>query len=86
MKLDDAALKPASAALLELDGFLNFDHAQQSDVKGSRLFFFACWHGQLYVIDGTKGETVHVLILSAVFPAHHPECSLVDSSPERFAW
>lgn len=64
MDLDDSALKPTSAALLEFGGFLNFDHAQQSSVEGTRMVLLASRHGQLHVVDRTEWEVAHALILS----------------------
>jgi hypothetical protein len=65
MDLDNATLKPASTTLLEFGGFLNFDHAQQSAVKGASLVFLAGGHGQLNVIDRAEREIAHASILSA---------------------
>jgi hypothetical protein len=64
MDLDDSALKPASATLLEFGGFLNFDHAQQSSIKGAGMVFLARRHSQLHVVDRTEWEVAHAMILS----------------------
>ena len=77
MDLDDSALEPASAALLEFGGFLNFNHAQQSAIKGPGLVFFTHGHGQLHVVNRAEREMAHALILSgakipcAVHPSEH---------------
>ena len=65
MDLDASTLKPASAALIEFRRFLDFDHAEQSAIELSRLFFFAGRHGQLHVVDRTEREIAHSMILSA---------------------
>ena len=65
MDFDYSTLEPASAALLEFAGFLDFDHAQQSAVKAAGLVFVASGHGQLHVVDTAEWEIPHAPILSA---------------------
>ncbi len=53
--LNIATFKPASTALRQFRWFGKFCHAQQFSVKGAGSVFFARRHGELHVVDGSKG-------------------------------
>ena len=59
MDLHRAAREPASASLFQFDGFLDFGHAQQSDVERASFTFHAWRHGELDVVDGGKRRCAH---------------------------
>ena len=51
MEPDISGLEPCSAAFCQIGRFWNFCKAQQTNIKGARLFFFTGWHGDLDVVD-----------------------------------
>jgi len=51
MNLHWAACEPASTALLQFGGLVDFGHSKQAGVERARLIFHAGGHGELHVVN-----------------------------------